>query len=135
MEQSLAARRKRGHLICGSRWALVGAVASAYFAYRVYGDIKAGDSPWDHNWWNVFTWMVWLVLAAGLISETPCRRERLLFGIVFVQFAIGATFSAWDSATFPLVRQASWASFLLWCLTALLSVSALVADRRNGPAA
>ena len=132
MEQSLTGRRKSGHLICGSRWALVGAVASAYFAYRVYGIIKAGESPWDHNWWNVFTWMVWLALAAGLVSETRCRRERILFGILLLQFAIGVTFSAWNSAPLAFARDARWASLALWGVAALVSLTALVSAGSNG---
>ena len=132
MGQPQAGRRKSEHLICGSRWALVGAVACAYFGYRVYRSIAEGADLWDHNWWNVFTWAVWAVLAAFLISEARCRRERMLFGILIVQFAIGVTFSAWGEAPSSLAHDVRWASLALWGVAALLCVVALVSNGSSG---
>ncbi len=132
MDQPLAPRKKSAHLVCGSRWALVGAVACAYFGYQAYGTIAEGSDPWSHNWWNVLTWAVWAVLSVFLISETRCRRERILFGILFLQFAIGVAFSAWASAPSPLARDALWASLVLWGMAGLLCLAALVSNGSNG---
>jgi hypothetical protein len=119
---------KPQHLICGSAWALLLAVVCFYFGYRAYANISAGDYQWAHNWWDTVTWLVWVALAAGLISETRCWRERILFLVLILQFLLGLTFSFWSSASFDVVRHARWISLALWCLAALLSAF-LVASR------
>jgi hypothetical protein len=121
--------QKADHLICGTGWALLGAVACAYFGYRTYADIRATDYAWSHNSWTVVTWAVWVVLAAGLASETRCLRERLLFGLLFAQFMLGGIFSLWGSASFNVTRDARWASMALWGFAALMSAVALVSRR------
>ena len=131
MDRTVAVRIKPAHLVCRSGWALLLVLASVYFAYRTYAAIAAGDYDWPHNWWDVLTWAVWAVLAAGLASEVRCWRERLLFGVLFIQFLIGCVFSAWASARLDLVREARQASLIFWCVAALVSVIALVTRRRD----
>ena len=126
MDRTLAVRVKPIHLVCRSAWALLLTIACAYLAYRTYAAIGINDYEWRHDWWDVLTWAVWAVLAAGVVSEVRCWRERLLFGVLFVQFVVGCIFSAWASARFDLVREARQACLILWCLAALLSVMALL---------
>jgi hypothetical protein len=112
-------------------------IVCIYFAHRTYAAIGAGDYDWRHDWWDVLTWAVWVVLAAGLLSEVRCWRERLLFGVLLIQFLIGCAFSAWASARLDLVREARQASLILWCVAALLSAIALLSrhsrDASPGP--
>lgn len=133
MDRTLAVRIKPAHLVCRSGWALGLIVVCAYFAYKSYAAISISDYEWLHDWWDILTWAVWAVLAAGLASEVRCWRERLLFAILFAQFLLGCVFSAWTSARFDLVREARELSLILWCLAVLLSVIALL-NRPNSDA-
>ena len=133
MDRALTARLKPEHLLCRTGWALTLTLVCAYLAYRTYAALGISDYEWRHDWWNILTWAVWAVLAAGLTSEVRCWRERLLFGVLCVQFVIGCVFSAWGSARFDLVREARQASLILWCVAVLFSAVAL-ASRRNSDA-
>lgn len=130
MGRPLAVRVKPAHLVCRSGWALLLTLVCGYFAYKTYAAIGAGDYEWNHDWWDVLTWAVWAVLAAALASEVRCWRERLLFGVLFVQVLIGCVFSIWSSARLDPVREARQVSLILWCAAALLGVMVLV-SRRN----
>jgi hypothetical protein len=133
VDRPLAVRVKPAHLVCRSGWALVLTIVCAYFAYRTYTEIAVGKYEWHHDWWDVLTWAVWAVLAAGIAPEVRCWRERLLFGVLFVEFVIGCVFSVWSSARFDLIRDARQASLIVWCVAVLLSGIALL-SRRAGDA-
>jgi hypothetical protein len=124
VDQPVAPRRKPEHLICGSGWALLAAVACTYFGYRAYIAIAQNNEAWGHGWWEVITWAVWMVLAAVLISETRCWRERILFTLLLLIFALGLVLSLWISAPFAAVGDARIATTALW---ALATVAALIA--------
>lgn len=131
MDRPVTTRTKSVHLVCGSAWALALTIVSAYFAYTTYSAISTSDYEWRHDWWDVLTWAVWALLAAGLASEVRCWRERLLFAILFSQFLLGCVFSMWSSARLDLVRESRQASLILWCLAVLLSLIALLNRRRS----
>jgi hypothetical protein len=120
------ARRRRAHLICGTMfWGIAGFAVCAYFAHSSYVELRDGDFYWQPGWWTVLTWAVWLVLAAGLVSETRCWREGLFFGSLLAVFVIGMVFSAWSSAPPDAVRHAREASVALWSLAALASLATI----------
>ena len=120
MDGTIAVRVKPVHLICGTGWAVLLTIGCGYFAYRTLGEIRVQDYDWYHNWWDAVTWAVWAVFAAGLISETRCWRERLVFGILLVQFLLGCVFSLWASAPFTLVHDARWICLVLWSTATLM---------------
>lgn len=93
MDRTVAARIKPAHLVCRSGWALLLIVVCAYFAYRIVVEIRLGDYEVQSSWWKALTWGVWAVLAAGLISEVRCWRERLLFGVLSVKLWLGCVLS------------------------------------------
>jgi len=118
------ARGKSAHLMCGTLlWGVAGAAASSYFSYLSYSHLSTGDYSWTHNWWTVLTYVVWVVLIAGLLSETLCWRERIFFGLVLIIFLLGFGFSAWSSAPENAVRQLRMASTVLWALAAVASLT------------
>jgi hypothetical protein len=118
------ARGKSAHLMCGNLlWGVVGAAASAYFSYFSYSHFSTGHYPWPQNWWTVLTYVVWLVVIAGLLSETLCWRERIFFGLVLIIFLLGFGFSAWSGASENAVRQLRMASTVLWSLAAVASLT------------
>lgn len=117
---------KRAHLICGNP--VVGIAAfllCSYFAYSSFADLRSGDVFWQAGWWITLTWAVWLVFAAGIMSETRCWRERIFFGCVLAACAIGLVFSAWTSAQSSAALRAREASLAFWSLAALASLATL----------
>lgn len=131
MEEPVA-RSRREHLICGTLlWGMMGFAISAYFAHASYVDIRDGDFYWQSGWWTVLTWAVWLVLAAGLVSETRCWREGVLFGSLLAVFIIGLVFSAWSSAQPYAARLAREASLGLWSVAALASLATIPSPARS----
>jgi hypothetical protein len=131
VEEPVAGRR-RAHLICGTLlWGLAGFAICAYFAHASYVEIRDGDFYWQSGWWTVLTWTVWLVLAAGLFSETRCWRESVLFGSLLAVFIIGLVFSAWSSVQPDTARLAREASLGLWSVAALASLATLPSPARS----
>jgi hypothetical protein len=106
-------------------WGLLGFAICAYFAHASYVGLRDGDFYWQAGWWTVLTWAVWLVLAAGLLSEMRCWREGLLFGSLLAVFVIGLVFSAWNSVQPDIARHAREVSLGLWSLAALASLATI----------
>ena len=128
MEKSLILRdkpprTKAAHLMCGTPfWGIAAAAACAYFAYSAYAQLRADDFDWQHGWWLLITWIIWVLLIAGLFFETRCWRERTFFGLLFFNFLLGFTLAAWSSASPAMVRYARKISLVLWVLSLLASL-------------
>ena len=103
---------------------MVATLACAYFAYLSYSSLRDGDFFWQHQLWNSLTWAVWTALAAGLLTETRCWRERILSTLLIVVFTLGLAFSLWDTAPFATVRAARVVATVLWGLAAVVSLVA-----------
>jgi hypothetical protein len=131
VDRPATAQGQSDHLICRTAWALLATIASAYFTYRSFLGIREREFAWQHNWWDSLTWLVWMVLAAGAISEVRCWRERLLFALLFLQFLLGSVFSLWTSAPFNVTLEARWFSLLLWVLATTLSIPVLFGSGRK----
>ena len=117
---------KRGHLMCRRPWwGIAGFLVCAFFAHSAFVGLRDGDFEWTSGWWMVLTWAVWLVFAAGVISETRCWREGLFFSLLLIVLAIGLVFSAWTSARPVTARHAREASLALWSLAALASLTTI----------
>lgn len=130
-----AAREKSAHLMCATPfWGAVAAAASAYFAYSSWERLHTGDLYFQHDWWTTATWIVWIVLIAGVISETRCWRERLYFGVVLLNFLLGFVLSMWSAAP-PGAVVVGWRiSVALWVLAVATALLTVVApdDARKG---
>ena len=112
--------------MCRNRfWGVVGLIACVYFAYGAYIHIRDADLLWPHNWWSTLTYVVWGVLVLGLLTETRCWRERVFFGLVFLDLAVGLAFLLWSGAPLNYSREAREAVFYLWILAALASLTTL----------
>ena len=118
-----APRKKAAHLMCGTPfWGIAAAAACAYFAYSAYTQVRADDFYWQHGSWTLITWIIWILLIAGLLFETRCWRERIFFGFMLLNFLLGFTLAAWTSAPSATVRYARQISLALWTLSALASL-------------
>jgi hypothetical protein len=121
-------RAKSWHLMCGTAlWGFAGAIVSAYLSYLSYSHLDNGDYSWPHTLWTVLTYLVWMVLIGGLLTETRCWRERVFFGLVLLTFFLGFVLSAWFGAPIGAVRQLRMASTVLWALAALASLTTSLA--------
>lgn len=79
--------------------------------------------------WAVVTWVVWILLLAGLFLETRCRRERILVVLVLANCVLGLIGSAWTFENAAWTRELSLA---LWFMAAMVSLSTIrFGQRRN----
>src|SRR5260370_5665069 len=75
--------------MCGTPfWGVAGAAGCAYLSYLSYSRLRDADFSWAHDWQSILTGAVWIVLIAGLLSETRCWREGIFFWVVFVNFTL-----------------------------------------------
>jgi hypothetical protein len=115
--------RKPAHLMCGMPlWGIAGAVLCSYLAYLSYAHVRQGDFGWAHDFLSIVTYAVWVILIAGLISETRCLRERLFFVLVFANFTLGFVLAVWSDAPYEMVRKVREISGGLWVLAAIASL-------------
>jgi len=92
-------RVKPAHLMCGMPlWGIAAAILCSYLAYVSYAHVRQGEFTWSHDILSIVTYGVWVVLIAGLISETSCLRERLFFVLVFPNFSLGFVLAVWADA-------------------------------------
>lgn len=109
--------------MCGTPfWGVAAATACVYFAYSAFAQLRTDNFYWQHGWWTLVTWIIWILLIAGLLLETRCWRERIFFGLLLLNFLLGFTLTAWNSAPSATVRYARQISFALWTLSALASL-------------
>jgi hypothetical protein len=116
-------RAKPAHLMCGMPlWGVAGAMVCSYLAYVSYAHVRQGEFSWSHDLLSIVTYAVWVLLIAGLISETRCLRERLFFVLVFANFTLGFVLAVWAEAPFEMVRKVREISSALWALAAIASL-------------
>jgi hypothetical protein len=114
------------HLMCTTPlWGLAGFVGCAYFAWVSFMRVTRGDYEWPHDWWTAATYLVWIILLAGLGVETQCWRERLFFVALVINFFVGCGLTVWHGATPEDVRIARIGTGALWGLAAVLSLTTL----------
>jgi hypothetical protein len=115
-------RAKAAHLMCGTPvWGVAGAVACSYLGYLSYSHVHRGEFDWPHDGVFIATCAVWVLLMAGLISETRCWRERIFFALVLANFSLGFGLAIWEAAPLEAVRGVRIISLGLWSLAALVS--------------
>jgi hypothetical protein len=127
---------KAPHLMCGTPlWGVVGLVTCAYLAYISYAHVRHQGFNWKHDVWSGVTYAVWVLLLAGLNSETRCWRERVFFGLVLANFALGFALTVWGGAPREAVRDVRVVSGALWVLAALASTVVVFSGGKEPPSA
>jgi hypothetical protein len=120
------------HLMCRTPlWGVAGFLGCTYFAWLAYGHISRGEYDWPHDYWTAATYLVWIVLLLGLALDTHCVRERLFFGLLVVNFVVGATLTLWSTVAPAQVRSARMFTGTLWALAAIASLTTLVHSRSD----
>ena len=126
-----------GHLMCRAPlWGMAGFLACAYFAWVSFGHVTRNEYDWPHDYWTAATYIVWILLLAGLALDTRCWRERLFFGLLVINFVIGCGLTLWHSVPSADVRNARIGTGALWAVAALVSLTTLAStpDLRRGGA-
>lgn len=115
-----------GHLMCrASLWGVAGFLGCAYFAWLSFSHVTRNEYDWPHDLWTVATYIVWILLLAGLALDTRCLRERLFFGLLVVNFLIGCGLTLWHAVPAEDIRTARIGTGALWGLAALVSLTTL----------
>lgn len=120
------------HLMCRtSLWGVAGFLGCAYFAWVSFGHVTRGEYEWPHDAWTAATYIVWIMLLAGLAIDTRCLRERMFFGVLVINFVAGFGLTLWSNIPSADVHTARIATGALWVVAALLSLTTLVGASDN----
>jgi len=129
--------QRSGHLMCRTPlWGVAGFLGCAYFAWVSFARVTQGDYDWPHDLWTAATYIVWVLLLAGLAVDTRCLRERLFFCMLLINFVAGFGLTLWHNIPPTDVRTARIGTGGLWALAALASLTTLAGAsdaRSNGP--
>jgi hypothetical protein len=123
----VAKRHSRSrHLMCRTPlWGVAGFLGCAYFAWISFGHVTRNEYEWPHDYWTSATYVVWIVLLAGLAVDTRCWRERMFFGLLVINFVAGCGLSLWRNVPYGDVRLARIGTGALWAVAALVSLTTL----------
>jgi hypothetical protein len=117
---------RSGHLMCRAPlWGLAGFLGCAYFAWVSFGHVIRSEYDWPHDGWTAATYIVWILLLAGMVFDTRCRRERLFFGLLVVNFVVGCGLTLWSNVPVGDMRAARIGTGVLWALAAVVSLATL----------
>jgi hypothetical protein len=127
---------RSGHLMCRTPlWGVAGFLGCAYFAWVSFSRVTRGNYEWPHDFWTAATYIVWILLLAGLALDTRCLRERVFFGLLVINFVVGCGLTLWGNVPSADVRTARIGTGALWALAALVSLTTLGSARelrKNG---
>jgi len=117
---------RSGHLMCRTPlWGVAGFLGCAYFAWLSFSYVTRGNYDWPHDFWTAATYIVWILLLAGLALDTRCLRERVFFGVLVVNFVAGCGLTLWSNVPPADVRTARIGTGALWAVAALVSLTTL----------
>src|SRR5271157_140056 len=125
-----------GHLMCRTpMWGVAGFLGCAYFAWISFSHVVRNEYDWPHDLWTAATYIVWVLLLAGLALDTRCLRERVFFGLLVINFVVGCGLTLWSNIPSADVRAARIGTGALWAVAALVSLTTLgraAESRRKG---
>ena len=117
---------RSGHLMCRTPlWGVAGFLGCAYFAWVSFSRVTRGNYEWPHDFWTAATYIVWILLLAGLALDTRCLPERVFFGLLVINFVVGCGLTLWGNVPSADVRTARIGTGALWAAAALVSLTTL----------
>jgi hypothetical protein len=117
---------RSSHLMCRTPlWGVAGFLGGSYFAWISYVHVARNEYDWPHDFWTAATYIVWIILLAGLALDTRCLRERVFFGVLVINFVVGCGLTLWHNIPSADVRAARLGTGVLWVLAALVSLTTL----------
>src|SRR5260370_27830428 len=115
-----------GYLMCRAPlWGAAGFLGCAYFAWISFSRVTRNEYEWPHDLWTAATYLVWILLLAGLAVDTRCLRERAFFGLLVINFVVGCGLTLWGSVPDADVRMVRIGTGALWALAALVRLTTL----------
>jgi hypothetical protein len=115
-----------GHLMCRTPlWGVAGFLGCAYFAWISFGHVTRNEYEWPHDFWTAATYIVWILLLAGLALDTRCLRERIFFSLLVINFVVGCGLTLWSNIPSADIRAARIGTGALWAVAALVSLTTL----------
>ncbi len=87
--------------------------------------VTRNEYEWPHDFWTAATYIVWVLLLAGLALDTRCLRERVFFGLLVINFVVGCGLTLWSNVPPANVRSARIGTGALWAVAALVSLTTL----------
>ena len=115
-----------GHLMCrATAWGVMGSAACTYFAWLSFSHVLRQEYDWPHDAWTAATYIVWILLLAGLMLDTNCLRERMFFGLLVANFVVGFVLTLWRTIPPAQVHNARIGTGALWTLAALVSLTTM----------
>jgi hypothetical protein len=112
------------HLMCRTPlWGIAGFFGCAYFAWISFVHVTRNELEWPHDFWTAATYIVWIVLLAGLALDTRCLRERIFFCLLVVNFVVGCGLTLWSEIPAADVRIARIGTGGFWAAAALVSLT------------
>jgi len=127
-----ATRGRSAHVMCRtSLWGLAGFLGCSYFAWIAYAHIRRNEYDWPHDWWTAATYLVWIILLAGLALDTHCMRERIFFGVLLANFVVGCGLTLWRAAAPAQVHSVRILTGALWALAAVVSLTTVGRAERS----
>ncbi len=106
-------------------WGVAGFLGCAYFAWISFRHVTHNELEWPHDFWTAATYIVWILLLAGLALDTRCLRERVFFGALVINFVAGCGLTLWSDIPSADVRSARIGTGALWAVAALVSLTTL----------
>ncbi len=122
------AKQPRGfdHLMCGTPlWGVAGFLGCASLAWISFSHVARNEYEWPHDLWTAATYIVWILLLAGVALDTRCLRERVFFSVLVIDFVVGCGVTLWSNIPSADVRTARIGTGALWALAALVSLTTL----------
>jgi len=117
---------RSGHLMCRTPlWGVAGFLGCGYFAWLSFSRVTRGNYDWPHDFWTAATYIVWILLLAGLALDTRCVRERVFFGLLVINFVVGCGLTLWSNVPSTDVRYVRIGTGALWAAAALVSLTTL----------
>jgi hypothetical protein len=117
---------RSGHLMCRTPlWGVAGFLGCSYFAWVSFSRVSRGNYDWPHDFWTAATYIVWILLLAGLALDTRCLRERMFFGLLVINFVVGCGLTLWSKVPPADVRTARIGTGAFWAVAALVSLTTL----------
>lgn len=106
-------------------WGVAGFLGCAYFAWISFARVTRSEYDWPHDLWTAATYIVWILLLAGMALDTRCLRERVFFSLLLINFLVGCGLTLWHGISPVAVRSARIWTGILWALAALASLTTL----------
>ena len=114
------------HLMCRTPlWGVAGFLGCAYFAWISFARVTRSNYDWPHDFWTAATYIVWILLLAGLALRHALSARARILRPARLNFVVGCGLTLWSNVPSADVRSARIGTGALWAAAALVSLTTL----------